>query len=534
MRNVLRHMVVSLFVVCPLFTTFASAGLAVAVEAVPPATNDAAVTVPAETIPESADAPDMSTGLDLYDGKRAALSYKWLHMLDKSDTSGSDNHSVMVFVTKVPGDLVRVLKPVGGEKGFAGILATLFISLVSIFLGWLVVRALKRPARKLTAHFEQIAPPDDALLFRFWSGFLNNLPALTFLIVFVIVSTLIFLLIGGSVSTKGRILFQLILGAVLITRLLSLIGHLLFAPKNPAARPFAFSDSLAKVLHRAFTIATSFVFSGMLFLRFIWDLGARSQTSAWMEILIGSIVIGAFVYLVIDLREPVTTVLRKENTEEDKGWIKEQLVMYWHVPVLLYLFFVWFIWIGQEITGTMTKNGSLIISLIIIPLYLALSYAGRIVIAAVVDSLGIGQQPEADMITGEETLVDEQELKQRTDAIVAKTHVVYKILLFASLATWLLSLWGYHIPFAEHAVRAIFESLIILALAIVLWRFASKYIQRKIEEATPQVEKKEDDDDNEFGGAAPQGRGSTLLPMLRKVLGTILIVMVVLIVLSSL
>ena len=69
MRNVLRHMVVSLFVVCPLFTTFASAGLAVAVEAVTPATNDAAVTVPAETIPESADAPDMSTGLDLYDGK---------------------------------------------------------------------------------------------------------------------------------------------------------------------------------------------------------------------------------------------------------------------------------------------------------------------------------------------------------------------------------------------------------------------------------------------------------------------------------
>ena len=88
-------------------------------------------------------------------------------------------------------------------------------------------------------------------------------------------------------------------------------------------------------------------------------------------------------------------------------------------------------------------------------------------------------------------------------------------------------------PFAAQAVRAIFNSFVILALALIFWRFASSFIQRKIEEATPEVTE-EKDDDNEFGGGGPTGRSHTLLPMLRKVIGSILVVMVILIVLSSL
>jgi small-conductance mechanosensitive channel len=535
MQNVLAHTIAPLFIACLLFITLPSAGLGAAAEGVSSAPEQAAPEASVGTISESTDAPDMSTAGagDLQPGMRAVFSYKWLHMLDKSGGSGSEGTSVMVFVTKVPGDLARVIKVTGGEKGFAGVLTALFISLVSIFLGWLVVRAVRRPTRKVSAHLEQITPPDDSLLSRFWAGFLHHLPALTNLILFVIVSILIFLLIGGGVPAKGRILFQLILGVLLLTRLFSLIGSIVFSPTNTAARLFPISDSLAKAFHRAFTIATSFVFSGLLFLNFIRDLGARSQTSVWMGMLIGTIVIGTFVYLTVGLREPVSIVLRKENEEEKRGWIKEQLAMYWHVPVLLYLFFVWFIWIGQEMTGTFTNNGSFLVSLIILPLYLTLSHAGRLIISAVVDSLGIGQQPAPDMITGEEEPVDEEELKQQTEALISKAHFVFKMLLIVSLGTWLLSLWGYKFPFAETAVRAIFESLVILSLAILLWRFTSKYIERKIEEATPQVEKKDDDDDNEFGGTGPQGRGSTLLPMVRKVLGTILILMVALIVLSS-
>jgi small-conductance mechanosensitive channel len=102
------------------------------------------------------------------------------------------------------------------------------------------------------------------------------------------------------------------------------------------------------------------------------------------------------------------------------------------------------------------------------------------------------------------------------------------------MATWTLTLWGFDIPFAKNAMRAIFESLITLALALLVWRVASTYIARKIAEATPPPSENKEDDDSEFGGAAPASRSHTLLPMLRKVLASTLIVMVSLTILSSL
>ncbi len=496
----------------------------------PPATAQTQAADNTGTNGSTAPAVNVSTLRD-----RTAFLSQWLHMLDEgSEISDVENSSVMAFVKHVPGDLARVLKSVGGERGFAGLLAAIVISLVSIVLGWLTTSAAKRLAGKISAHLEQITPPDDTRTARLWCGFINHLPSLTLLILFAIVTTLIFLLIGSSVSVNGRMLFQLLLGIVLITRFLSLVGRIILAPVNKNNRPIEISDSVSKAVYRAFTVATSSILSGLLCLRFIRELGALSQTITWMEILLGTIIIGIFVYLVIRLREPVSRILQSENDHQQKGWIQKLLPLYWHIPVLLYLLVIWFVWMGQEVTGTLARNGSFLVSLIIIPLYLALSHAGYLVIRAVIDSLGIGQQAKVDMITKELIPINEQEIKQQIDALVSKTHFVFKILLFASLATWLLSLWGYDIPFAAQAVRAIFESLIIISLAIMLWRYSSRYIARKIAEAMPEVAENEEDDDNEFGGAAPRGRSSTLLPMIRKVLGTFLIIMVTLIVLSSL
>ena len=115
-----------------------------------------------------------------------------------------------------------------------------------------------------------------------------------------------------------------------------------------------------------------------------------------------------------------------------------------------------------------------------------------------------------------------------------RAHQVFKIILFVVLLIWFLSLWGISIPFASAALNAVFDSLVAIALALVTWRFANSYIARKLEDSEPKEEQKEEDVDDEFGGAAQRGRSYTLLPMLRKVIGTVLVVMVLLIVISSL
>ena len=115
-----------------------------------------------------------------------------------------------------------------------------------------------------------------------------------------------------------------------------------------------------------------------------------------------------------------------------------------------------------------------------------------------------------------------------------RAHQVFKIILFVVLLIWFLSLWGISIPFASAALNAVFDSLVAIALALVTWRFANSYIARKLEDSEPKEEQKEEDVDDEFGGVAQRGRSYTLLPMLRKVIGTVLVVMVLLIVISSL
>ena len=93
-------------------------------------------------------------------------------------------------------------------------------------------------------------------------------------------------------------------------------------------------------------------------------------------------------------------------------------------------------------------------------------------------------------------------------------------------------MWGYNIPYATAITQAVFESLVILALALLFWRVASSYIERKIQETTPE-EEEEEEADGDWGSAAQRGRSYTLLPMVRKFVGTVLVVMVTLIILSS-
>jgi small-conductance mechanosensitive channel len=78
----------------------------------------------------------------------------------------------------------------------------------------------------------------------------------------------------------------------------------------------------------------------------------------------------------------------------------------------------------------------------------------------------------------------------------------------------------------------VLDSLIIMTVALLFWQFVSAWIERKIKESVPETE--EEDDEGEWGGAATRGRTFTLLPIIRKFIGSILIVMVTLTIISSL
>ncbi len=465
---------------------------------------------------------------------QTALLTEWLHMLDKHEDGAIEDSSVMAFGPKVPGDLIRILKPAGGARGAAGVVAVIAWSILSICIGFLVVFAARRIARSKVAQIEKVTSPGNDSFSHLWVGILRNLPSLIGLLLLAISTTAVFLILGTKITIEGRMVFQFIFGTVLITLLCSIIGRIIFSPEDAAIRLFVIRDSLVKPLYRAFVTSAVTLLSGKLFIRLIKELGALDQTISWAIIVLGTVVIAVLAFLVLYLKKPVAASLQSGVEEDNDNWFKEQLAAYWHIPALLYLFLVWFIWMGREMSGTVVRDGSFVVSLLIAPIYFILSYAGHAIIRSAIDSLGLGGRDEADEIEAAEEAAEEPVDVAPNKSIESKVFNVYRVVLVAVLTAWTLSLWGYEIPFAANAVRSMFESLVIIALALISWRFASSFIEKKIEEATPEVTEKEEDVDNEFGGAAQMGRSHTLLPMLRKVVGSILVVMVSLIVLSSL
>lgn len=464
--------------------------------------------------------------------QREEILSTWLHMLDsESDLEGGES-SVLTYAPQVPADLARVLESTGGKEG-VGFLGVLVRTIIAIGLGFFLAKAILKLAKKRLSQVDQALPPDSDGWVRAWVGLVRNLPGFIFLLLFTIFGMGIFLLLAGDVLIKGRMFFQMVLGTILIFLVCSLIGKIIFAPGEEQLRPINLNTTLINPLYRAFYISVGVLLSGLLVVRFVAELGASPLTVSWVIIILGTAIILIYAYLIYSLKQPVSEGLLAELEEKEESWLKKQLAGNWHVLGLVYLLLVWLFWIGQQLTGTGEQRGSLIISMLIVPIFFVLNYVGKILIKASVESLNLGQidDDEFPEDADEEHKAAERENKKR--AISEKAHFIFKLLLFVVLLVYFLSLWGFHIPFADAAFNAVFESLVALALALIAWRFASSYITRKLEEAEPEVEEKEEDVDDEFGGAVQRGRSHTLLPMVRKAIGTVLVVMVALIVISS-
>ena len=115
-----------------------------------------------------------------------------------------------------------------------------------------------------------------------------------------------------------------------------------------------------------------------------------------------------FLCQVFFLKTPISNSLQMGIEKDEGHWIKEQLAAYWYVPVLIYLLVVWISWIGQEMAGLRVRIGSFLISFFIVPIFIVLSYMGRAVIRAVIDSLDLGAKLDPKSIPNEDEAAAER------------------------------------------------------------------------------------------------------------------------------
>lgn len=533
----------ALLVCCLLGSLAASSSLAaVTAVTVPAAQAHAAGPDAALTDLADSEAGDMPRDLQQEDaaatpgekagGGAVAVMIGWLRLLDSGGDGGDVRATLQRLarhVRAIPDDLSWMVRRFADDASPA----TARRNMVRLGLLFLAVLALELVVAflvgRISRRMDLARVPDLNGPARFWAAVIRAVPALVRLTVFAGAAVSGFLMLPISSIEPVRYLFMALLITILGVRLIAILSRMLWAPANARLRLIPVSDATAASMHRDILLVAAYILAGLAFLALLEVLEVQEETVVLFGLGLGSLLLLLLAGMVLASRRTVADVIRAlPGPEQEEGWLREEVASFWHIPALLYLFVVWLMMVSRIIYGG-AHNGAFLLSLLVVPLFFILESLGRWVVGVTVSTLGLYAASAGEEDENREEEI--RELKEKERLLVVRVCRVVRLVILAALVLWVFSAWGYTVPYSLQITHAVFNILVTLALALIVWRVVSSYIERKILEATPEDENTEQDD--EWGGAASRGRSYTLLPMVRKFIGTVLVVMVIMIVLSS-
>ena len=460
----------------------------------------------------------------------------WLHILDINKDQHLEGRvqKIIGHVVQVPADIAGVFRQFGDDSR----MSSAWKHVTGVLVIFLLALGVELLFKKLTASFRRQflrqGVPELSGYMRLWAGIVREIPSIVHLAIFGGTSLLLFALLPLAEVQSVRLLFMAILSIIIFVRLGIFLSQLVCSPNLASLRLLSVSDSTAKKFHTLMLLLFLYVGSAISFLSLASELGMSPLSLVLLNVCAGTILILIVVGIVLQNRQGIAEyILSNESVDPQSGWVMNQFAPLWHVPVLLYLFVVWLLFIFQRILGVNQAKGEFLISLMVVPLFLLLDRIGHWVVQMTVDTLKIYTVNE-DEDTAEEKSQEDGELtpEQKAGRLVVRLRRIVRVVILFALSGWVMSLWGYNLPYAAVLTNMVFESLVTLAVALFFWKVVSGYIERKILEDEPE-EEVDEEQDGEWGAAAKRGRSYTLLPMVRKFFGIVLLVMVTLIILST-
>ncbi|MCF6188039.1 MAG: mechanosensitive ion channel family protein [Desulfobulbaceae bacterium] len=455
-----------------------------------------------------------------------------LHLLDGNKTeTETERPGLLTVISRIPLDFIVVLRKIGNGSigGFFMTAALLALLFGAAFLAEFFMR---RFTADFSRQFKEKAIPDLDGPMRFVAGVMRAIPAFIHILVFSTTAVLLFFLLPAHNQEPVRYLFLTILLILVFFRTCRQFSRILCAPQLAELRILPVDDTTAASIHNGIVVFCTYTFSAILILALFMELQLDKSSFAVLVIAASSILIALIIIGILRSRDAVKNrILKQSDVHQTRNWIIEQFAQFWHIPTLLYFIVVWMILLNDQLSGVQRESAAFLLSLLILPLYVLFDWIGQWIVKVSVNGLNI-YDPKDEEQADEEMKEQLAAAKNRQRKITVTTGRLIRLAILAALLVWVLSLWGYTIPYAADITGAVFQSLITLALGLTAWSFASSYIEKKIADVTPEEE--EGPSDDEFGGAAQRGRSYTLLPLLRKVVASTLLVMVSLVVLSSL
>ena len=452
-------------------------------------------------------------------------------------------YRLVVSLPVLPGDLKGTLDRLTDYEGLGRLMEMIFIALCLLATGWAAEKIFFRFTSGLRQRIETM-PGMEGIL-RFWGALINALPELLGLLIFAVTPLLVFSMVVDRQDRNMRLLFLAFLMVSAIIRVCALVLRLFFSPKAANLRLLPLSCAVAQYLYRRLLLMVNVVSVSWVLGILLLHLEVNRPVQVWFFIVLGSLIIVMFAVMVWRNRHIVKNYYldRRHIDCEKRAWLREQFASMWHILAIAYLVLVWLLAHWRVVTADEIKfDGTYILSLLIVPIYLALD---RMAQWAVITAFAKNRMiPGMTLQSGGEQTTDESsdaamaEVPSATSGEEASRYLdvarrVVRVVVFAAVALWFLDIWGFHITFGEAAIGAVVDVLITLLLAHITWEFITSAINRKLAEGGYVEGDENKDDDDEWGSGGAQDRSHTLLPMLRKFIGAVMVVMVTLIVLSS-
>ncbi len=367
---------------------------------------------------------------------------------------------------------------------------------------------------------------------KLFAAVLQVLPNMLGLLIFFGAAYFSFMFFIWTDSPYVQFFFLATLITITIIRIINILSLIIFSPQYKIFRVFPADCGAAKTAHRLMTGAFSYITITLMLAVTLRRLDADIATVRLLQLFSVSLLLFTTAAAIVVIRKNIREHILANSNHQDghPSWGRKQFAALWHILAITYLILLWFLLLNDLADPSYSRRGAFIPSFFIFPLWIVADRLVQWLVLYTMKTLHLHQ--DGDLLGPQKT--DEEILQHHNGLeLYQKIKTVARIGLVVLMMVWIANLWDIRIPLFSELAAILLDTIVIMALAIFMWQLISSWIERKIEESLPEGEEDVENNDDEWGSAASRGRAYTLLPMVRKFIGTILIVMVTMTVLSS-
>ena len=367
-------------------------------------------------------------------------------------------------------------------------------------------------------------------------GFIDKVCFLLLRAVIDLVSILAFAVGGMAVfvltesNEVARRLVAAYVGLYVVIRLLSVVSRFFLSPRAEQLRLVAMGDASAASLHRWFLWIFGIWGFGIVTLGVMTARGAAPETVIFQKGMVTLVMASLIVLLIWRRRRDVAQLIRGADGGQSTARLRAQLADVWHILATVYIAGIWTVNMVGILLDRDTGPGAVLLSLAILLVVPALDYAiGRLLV------LGLQRRVTAE--DGTESI----ELAPHNARSIAGVRRGVRILLVLGSIAALMGAWGFDFaraaanPIIARVAEPVVNTVVILVLGYVAWEVLKSAVDRRLDDEGGDITARDGEAASEMeeGDGDPGTRLQTLLPLFRKFMIGVIVVMVVLSVLAS-